>query len=103
MCHQVSRPNEFWADFDSLSFTVSLINRILQPILLGYLIRYFGGEFTVTEGYVYAAGVILCSAWYVTQHHPFFFGLQHIGMRSRVAVSSVVYRKVHQTITKTET
>lgn len=27
-------------------------------------------------------------------HHPFFFETQHVGMRMRVACSSVIYRKV---------
>ena len=43
---------------------------------------------------MYATGVVLTGALYCLIHHQFFFGAQIVGMRLRVAASSLIYRKV---------
>ena len=46
------------------------------------------------EAYLYATGVVLCSAIYTFTHHPYFFGVMHLGMKIRVASCSLLYRLV---------
>lgn len=70
--------------------------KVIQPLLLGGLIRYFTPEsqVTKTEGFMYAAGVSFCAFVLAIAHHPYFFGVQRIGMKMRVACCSLLYRKV---------
>ena len=46
------------------------------------------------QAYLYATGVVLGSALFTLVHHPYFFGLQHVAMKIRVAACSVIYKKV---------
>ena len=52
-----------------------------------------GSRMTLRDAYLYAAGVVLCSAVLTFIHHPYFFGVVHTGMKMRVAASSLLYRK----------
>ena len=56
--------------------------------------EYFsnGSAMSKSEAYGYASGVVLCSAAYTFFHHPYTFGLQHTGMKMRVAASALLYR-----------
>ena len=45
------------------------------------------------EAYLYGGGVVLMSALYTVIHHSYFNGVYVIGMKIRVACSSMVYRK----------
>lgn len=69
--------------------------KVIQPLLLGGLIRYFTPNSTVskTESYLYAMGVSLCAVMLAVAHHPYFFGVQRIGMKMRIACCSLLYRK----------
>ncbi|KAL5005221.1 hypothetical protein ScPMuIL_018677 [Solemya velum] len=69
--------------------------KVCQPLLLGRLIRYFTPNSTVsrTDAYLYAMGVSLCAVLLAVAHHPYFFGVQRIGMRMRIACCSLLYRK----------
>lgn len=68
--------------------------RTLQPLfLLGLIAYYTSGEENIQRAYVYAAGVILCSALNVIIMHPYMLGTMHIGMKIRVAMCSMIYRK----------
>ncbi len=44
--------------------------------------------------YACGLGYALMSAIYTATHHIYFFGVVHTGMRIRVALSALVYRKV---------
>ncbi|CAC5381267.1 ABCC4 [Mytilus coruscus] len=69
--------------------------KIAQPLFLGQLIRYFtpGSTVSSTDAYLYAMGVSLCAIILAIFHHPYFFGVQRIGMQLRVACCSLLYRK----------
>ena len=43
--------------------------------------------------YIYAAGLILCSALNVFIIHPYMLGTLHVGMKIRVGMCSMIYRK----------
>ncbi|XP_052777823.1 ATP-binding cassette sub-family C member 4-like [Mya arenaria] len=99
------KPSLFWALFrmfglEYILFGLLLLceeaTKVVQPLLLGGLIRYFtpGSEVTKAESLLYAGGVSLCALILAISHHPFFFGVQRIGMKMRLACCSVMYRKV---------
>ncbi|XP_054726195.1 probable multidrug resistance-associated protein lethal(2)03659 [Anastrepha obliqua] len=68
--------------------------RALQPLFLLGLIAYYsqGGD-NINTAYLYAAGVIFCSAVNVFIMHPYMLGTMHTGMKIRVAMCSMIYRK----------
>ncbi|ODN02112.1 Multidrug resistance-associated protein 4 [Orchesella cincta] len=78
-----------------LAFVEECGTRIAQPLMLGYLIRYFTKkeEFNEADGYLFAGAVVFASGFYTFTHHPYFFGVQHVGMKIRIACCALVYRK----------
>ncbi|XP_067646399.1 probable multidrug resistance-associated protein lethal(2)03659 [Eurosta solidaginis] len=87
----------FGCRFALLGFVLLVLElgtRALQPLFLLGLIAYYskGGE-DINSAYLYAAGVILCSAINVTVMHPYMLGTMHCGMKIRVAMCSMIYRK----------
>ena len=72
-------------------------NRLLQPWFMGQFMGYFtykDDRISTLAACMYATGVVLMAALYNLTHHQFFFGSQIVGMRLRVAASSLIYRKV---------
>ena len=76
--------------------------RVLQPLFLASLINYFTpeSEVTKTQVFLYAGGVSLCAMVMSIIHHPYFFRVQRIGMKMRVACCSLLYRKVSSNTTR---
>lgn len=67
---------------------------MLQPLFLGRLLRYYSTvEVNLTDAYLYAFGVIMCSAINVFVIHPYMMAILHMGMKIRVACCSLIYRK----------
>lgn len=71
---------------------------VTQPLCLAGLIAFYSDPEKVnsedrTEGYLYAVGVILCSLFNVMGMHPYMLGMFHTGMKVRVAMCSMIYRK----------
>ena len=46
------------------------------------------------EAYSYAAGLSACVLVWAVLHHLYFYHMQRVGMRLRVAVCHMIYRKV---------
>lgn len=46
------------------------------------------------EAVFFSFGVVFCSMINVMVQHPFMMGVMHIGMKMRVGVCSLIYRKV---------
>ncbi|CAJ0572691.1 unnamed protein product, partial [Mesorhabditis spiculigera] len=69
--------------------------KLVQPLFMGRLIRYFRFDHPLTaqDAYIAAAGVAITSALVATVHHPYFYGLQKIGLRVKVAASGLVTEK----------
>ncbi|XP_017068567.1 probable multidrug resistance-associated protein lethal(2)03659 [Drosophila eugracilis] len=75
-------------------FLLELGLRTLQPIFLLELIAYYThGSESIESAYYYAAGVILCSALNVIIMHPYMLGTMHVGLKMRVGMCSMIYRK----------
>ncbi|KMQ90611.1 multidrug resistance-associated protein, partial [Lasius niger] len=73
---------------------MEILLRLLQPIFLGQLLRYYNTqEVDEFHAYMYAIGIILCSAVNVFIVHPYMMGILHMGMKIRVACCSLIYRK----------
>ncbi|PSN47512.1 hypothetical protein C0J52_02253 [Blattella germanica] len=66
-----------------------------QPIFLGGLIRYFAKDSNIPYGTAirYAVCIIACSALNVFIRHPYSMGIFHTGMKIRVGMCSLIYRK----------
>ncbi|XP_017022525.1 probable multidrug resistance-associated protein lethal(2)03659 [Drosophila kikkawai] len=75
-------------------FILELGLRTLQPLFLLKLISYYThGSESIEAAYYYAAGVILCSALNVIIMHPYMLGTMHVGLKMRVGMCSMIYRK----------
>jgi len=95
MRHSVNFNLNIYLLFHSIN-KVFYLYRILQPLLLSRLIRYFDSTsgMSATEAYLYATGVILCSASFAITEHAYSFEMRHLGMQMRVASCSLMFKKV---------
>lgn len=69
---------------------------MLQAISLGGLVSFYAPDnvdTTVNKAYMYAGIVIGCTLITVLVSHPTNMGILHIGMKIRVSVCALLYRK----------
>ncbi|PBC29424.1 Multidrug resistance-associated protein [Apis cerana cerana] len=85
-----------FAYYGGWQFFLAVILRVLQPYILGFLIWHFDprATSTATEAYIYASSVVLISLLGALINHHSMLGLMEVGMRMRVACSSLIYRKI---------
>ncbi|KAI4581553.1 hypothetical protein MJG53_009996 [Ovis ammon polii x Ovis aries] len=72
--------------------------RVVQPIFLGKMVSYVenydpSDSAALHEAYGYAAGLSACALVWAVLHHLYFYHMQRVGMRLRVAVCHMIYRK----------
>ncbi|KAJ8684219.1 hypothetical protein QAD02_020011 [Eretmocerus hayati] len=69
--------------------------RVLQPFMLGLLVEYFerGSKTTRSQAFVYASSLILLTFVHSLLKHHIDASTLEIGMRLRIACSSLIYRK----------
>ncbi|XP_043334064.1 ATP-binding cassette sub-family C member 4-like isoform X7 [Cervus canadensis] len=72
--------------------------RVVQPIFLGKMISYVENSdstdsVTLQEAYAYATVLSACVLVWAVLHHLYFYHIQRVGMRLRVAVCHMIYRK----------
>ncbi|XP_050579550.1 probable multidrug resistance-associated protein lethal(2)03659 isoform X2 [Bombus affinis] len=81
--------------FYGVIYAVSdIVFRVMQPIFLGKLLRYYTDtKMTKEDAYLYAGGVILCSGVLIFITHPYMLGILHMGMKLRIACCTLIYRK----------
>ncbi|XP_013866191.1 ATP-binding cassette sub-family C member 4 [Austrofundulus limnaeus] len=72
--------------------------KVVQPVILGQVIRFFENydpddttAFYETLGY--AAGMSLCTFGLAVLHHLYFYHVQRAGMKIRVAMCHMIYKK----------
>lgn len=66
----------------------------MQPIFLYGIMIYFSGEDpNEFKAQLYAAGLIASSLLTVMSGHPYLLGQMHLGMKMRIALCSLMYRK----------
>ncbi|NXO04289.1 MRP4 protein, partial [Rhinopomastus cyanomelas] len=72
--------------------------KIIQPIFLGKIISYFenydvSDEVALNFAYCYAAALSVCTLILAIMHHLYFYHVQRAGMKLRVAMCHMIYRK----------
>ena len=72
--------------------------KLVQPVLLGYLLRYFesydpNDYHGLQLAFYYGLGMSLCSLLLVVMHH-LYIHYQAVGMKIRVALCHMIYKKV---------
>ncbi len=74
-----------------------LFDRVAQAILLRLLIQTFNdGNAESWKGYAYAGGISAVVFLHTLTIHPGVFQIMHLGMKLRVGLSMLIYRKVSQ-------
>jgi len=67
-----------------------------QPLFLGGLIHYFAPNSSISRNtaFGYAACIVACTFLTAFISHAHNLGVYHVGMKIRVGLCSLVYRKV---------
>uniref|UniRef100_A0A452RZL6 ATP binding cassette subfamily C member 4 (PEL blood group) n=1 Tax=Ursus americanus TaxID=9643 RepID=A0A452RZL6_URSAM len=73
--------------------------KVIQPIFLGKIINYFENHDSTSsvalhEAYAYTTALAVCTLILAIMHHLYFYHVQCAGMRLRVAMCHMIYRKV---------
>uniref|UniRef100_W5L1F9 Cystic fibrosis transmembrane conductance regulator n=1 Tax=Astyanax mexicanus TaxID=7994 RepID=W5L1F9_ASTMX len=90
----------YWKSYSILGvFTlIEELIKLVQPVFLGKLIRYFENYdpddmAALYEAYGYAAGVSCCTLGLALLHHLYFYHVQRAGMKIRIAMCHMIYKK----------
>ncbi|KAI4565331.1 hypothetical protein MJT46_009674 [Ovis ammon polii x Ovis aries] len=72
--------------------------KVVLPMFLGKIISYVenydpANSAALHEAYGYAAGLSACVLVWAVLHHLYFYHMQRVGMRLRVAVCRMIYHK----------
>ncbi|KAJ9591422.1 hypothetical protein L9F63_002028, partial [Diploptera punctata] len=72
-----------------------LLFKVTQPLFMGGLIRYFSpaSNMSIETAFLYVGGIVMCSVGNVLSRQSYMMAMFHIGMKMRVGVCSLVYRK----------
>ncbi|XP_056645129.1 ATP-binding cassette subfamily C member 4-like [Diorhabda sublineata] len=98
----------FWktyALYGAILFFQFIVLRMLQPIVLAEFINFFDTDHESYLGWLWGSGVVFMAFGAVAITHNINLATQRIGMRVRIAVCSLVYRKLlklsHKSLGKT--
>ncbi|XP_014005976.1 ATP-binding cassette sub-family C member 4 [Salmo salar] len=90
----------YWKPYAVLGiFTlIEEVIKVIQPVFLGKLIQYFekydpDDMDALYEAFGYAAGVCLSTLILAVTHHLYFFHVLRTGMKMRVAMCHMIYKK----------
>uniref|UniRef100_A0A8C3ILT1 Multidrug resistance-associated protein 4 n=1 Tax=Chrysemys picta bellii TaxID=8478 RepID=A0A8C3ILT1_CHRPI len=90
----------YWKSYLALGFFTLIEEtlKVIQPVFLGKIINYF--EFfdpldtaALNFAYGYAAALSVCTLILAITHHLYFYHVQRAGMKLRVAMCHMIYRK----------
>ncbi|KAJ6660858.1 hypothetical protein lerEdw1_017015, partial [Lerista edwardsae] len=102
----------YWKPYLALGFFTLIEEtlKVVQPIFLGNIIGYFekvGSSADLTYAYISAAALSVCTLILAITHHLYFYHVQRAGMKLRVAMCHMIYRKAlrlsNTALTKTTT
>ncbi|XP_042316522.1 ATP-binding cassette sub-family C member 4 isoform X2 [Sceloporus undulatus] len=92
----------YWKSYLMLGF-FTLIEEtfhVIQPVLLGMMIAYFENidslddhDHALKYAYISAAALSACTFVLAISHHLYFYHVQRAGMKLRVAMCHMIYRK----------
>ncbi|KAG8000428.1 Multidrug resistance-associated protein 4, partial [Nibea albiflora] len=90
----------YWKSYLQIGVYIFIeeVIKVIQPVLLGKIIEYFesydpSDTAAVYDAYSYAAGISLSTICLAVLHHLYFFHVQRAGMKIRVAMCHMIYRK----------
>lgn len=80
----------------SLFLSLQEVTKAVQPLLLGRIIASYDPSNSLERSIAYYLAIGLCLLFIVRTLllHPTIFGLHHIGMQIRIAMFSLIYKKV---------
>nr|CAD7450206.1 unnamed protein product [Timema bartmani] len=98
----------FYWDFlilGALQMVCDMVLRMSQPLVLGHLLSYFkpGSGVTKQEAYISSAVLALIVGLTAIMYNHIVMRSFNLGMRVRVALSSLIYRKLKYSLSKEET
>lgn len=86
--------NETFSATEVGNATVSQKKPLFFGLVLDTLQHHYPNQFgDIFEAYFYATAVVLASAFNVMLMHPYLLSQMHLGMKMRVALCSMIYRK----------
>uniref|UniRef100_A0A7N8XUN0 Multidrug resistance-associated protein 4 n=1 Tax=Mastacembelus armatus TaxID=205130 RepID=A0A7N8XUN0_9TELE len=89
----------YWKSYAVLGFfTLIETIKVIQPVVLGKMIQYFenydpNNKAALYETLCYAAALSFCTIGLAMLHHLYFFHVQRAGMKIRVAMCHMIYKK----------
>uniref|UniRef100_A0A3Q2CNF4 Multidrug resistance-associated protein 4 n=1 Tax=Cyprinodon variegatus TaxID=28743 RepID=A0A3Q2CNF4_CYPVA len=90
----------YWKSYGLLGFFTLFEEtiRVTQPVFLGKVIEYFenydpDNKTALYETLGYAAGLSICTIGLAVIHHLYFYYVQRAGMKIRVAMCHMIYKK----------
>ncbi|CAJ1079463.1 multidrug resistance-associated protein 4 [Xyrichtys novacula] len=90
----------YWRSYSLIGVYIFVqeVFKLIQPLLLGKMIEYFErydptDTAGVHEAYCYATGISLSTITLTVLHHLYFYSVQRAGMKIRVAMCHMIYRK----------
>uniref|UniRef100_A0A8C9R3X4 Multidrug resistance-associated protein 4 n=1 Tax=Scleropages formosus TaxID=113540 RepID=A0A8C9R3X4_SCLFO len=90
----------YWKSYAVLGiFTlIEEVIKVVQPVFLGKLIQYFenynpNNTEALNVAFGYAAGISMSSIGLALLHHLYFYHVQRSGMKIRVAMCHMIYKK----------
>nr|XP_057907957.1 multidrug resistance-associated protein 4 isoform X1 [Doryrhamphus excisus] len=90
----------YWKPYAVLGiFTlIEEVIKVIQPVILGKMIHYFedydpNDQTALNNSLGYAAGLSICTIGLALLHHLYFFHVQRVGMKIRVAMCHMIYKK----------
>lgn len=75
---------------------MKIYSRVIRPLLIGKLVKYFTPgqtELTKTDAYMYAVIFIVITITHTLYLHGYMFVIEQLGLKIRVSISSLIYRK----------
>nr|UOU03343.1 ATP-binding cassette subfamily C4-4-2 [Brachionus rubens] len=79
--------------FLTLILAIEEVNRILFPIFIQQILRYFEGTANLMHAISFASYIAIGVTVNCIVHHPFFLELVRIGFKMRIASSGLLYKK----------
>uniref|UniRef100_A0A3B4U370 Cystic fibrosis transmembrane conductance regulator n=1 Tax=Seriola dumerili TaxID=41447 RepID=A0A3B4U370_SERDU len=90
----------FWKPYAVLGFftLIEEVIKVIQPVILGKMIQYFENynpddKTALYETLGYAAALSICTIGLAVLHHLYFYHVQRTGMKIRVAMCHMIYKK----------
>uniref|UniRef100_A0A4W6DQW6 Cystic fibrosis transmembrane conductance regulator n=1 Tax=Lates calcarifer TaxID=8187 RepID=A0A4W6DQW6_LATCA len=90
----------YWKSYAVLGFftLVEEVIKVVQPVILGMMIQYFenynpNDKKALYETLGYAAALSICTIGLALLHHLYFYHVQRAGMKIRVAMCHMIYKK----------